>query len=49
MEIAAAVEAGVTGYGVAKWLGVADTAVRKRLRQARRIAADEGDAERPAR
>ena len=50
LEMAAAVEAGVTGYRLAKWLGVADTAVRKRLRQARNLTiqanaqgADRGD------
>ena len=42
LELAAAVQAGVTGYRLAKWLGVADSAVRKRLRQANRIR-DLGD------
>ena len=30
LELAAAVQAGVTGYRLGKWLGVADSAVRKR-------------------
>jgi len=34
LELAAAVREGITGYRLAKWLGVADSAVRKRLRQA---------------
>ena len=41
LELAAAVQAGVTGYRLAKWLGVADSAVRKRLRQAARLTASE--------
>lgn len=44
LELAAAVREGVTGYRLAKWLGVADSAVRKRLKQAQQItAADEDD------
>ena len=45
LELAAAVREGVTGYRLAKWLGVADSAVRKRLRQAHDMTAVEGTIE----
>lgn len=45
LELAAAVRTGVTGYRLAKWLGVADSAVRKRLRHAQRIRDLEGTTE----
>ena len=41
LELAAAVRAGITGYRLAKWLGVADSAVRKRLRQAADLTTSE--------
>ena len=43
LELAAAVGEGVTGYRLAKWLGVADSAVRRRLKQAQQIAAADDD------
>lgn len=45
LELAAAVREGVTGYRLAKWLGVADSAVRKRLKQAQQITASDEDDE----
>ena len=45
LELAAAVRAGITGYRLAKWLGVADSAVRKRLRQAHDMMAVGGTVE----
>ena len=41
LELATAVQAGVTGYRLGKWLGVADSAVRKRLRQADKMISTE--------
>lgn len=45
LELGAAVREGVTGYRLAKWLGVADSAVRKRLKQAQQITAADEDGE----
>lgn len=39
LELGAAVREGVTGYRLAKWLGMADSAVRKRLKQAQQMIA----------